>query len=137
MIFNRFALENDSGGEESAKDRVVALLDRTISSVEASNISFVGDFAFAYLSALTTASFPACTTIETWAFSKCTNLISLYLTGSSVVSLAASTVFSSTPIGGYSAEAETFGSVYVPSSLLTSYKAATNWSIISSRFVGI
>jgi hypothetical protein len=51
--------------------------------------------------------------------------------------LYASNAFSSTPIGGYSTSAGTYGSIYVPTSLLTSYKNATNWTYFSSRFVGI
>jgi hypothetical protein len=45
-----------------------------------------------------------------------------------------SNAFSSTPIGGYGLGA---GSIYVPTSLLTSYQTATNWTYFSSRFVGI
>ena len=59
----------------------------------------------------------------------------LYLTGSSLCKLSNSNAFSSTPIGGYSASAGTYGSIYVPASLLTSYQTATNWAYFSSRFV--
>ena len=55
--------------------------------------------------------------------------------GSSVCQLLNSSAFYSTPIGGYSAEAGTYGSIYVPSSLVASYKAATNWTYFSSRIV--
>jgi hypothetical protein len=30
-----------------------------------------------------------------------------------------------------------FGSIYVPTSLLASYKTANNWTYFSSRFVGV
>jgi hypothetical protein len=93
--------------------------------------------AFYDCDSLTTASFPACTTIGSLAFYKCYNLKSLYLTGSTLCTLLSSDAFSSTPIGGYSASAGTYGSIYVPASLLTSYKTATNWTYFSSRFVGI
>ena len=86
---------------------------------------------------LTTASFPVCTSIGQTAFTNCNNLTSLYLTGSSLCKLLNSNAFSSTPIGGYSASAGTYGSIYVPASLLTSYQTATNWTYFSSRFVGI
>jgi hypothetical protein len=59
----------------------------------------------------------------------------LYLTGSSVCALAHSNAFSSTPIGGYSTSAGTYGSIYVPASLIDAYKTATNWTYFSSRFV--
>ena len=86
---------------------------------------------------LATASFPAVTSIMGSVFNRCYNLKSLYLTGSSVCALTISGAFSSTPIGGYSTSAGTYGSIYVPTSLLTSYQTATNWAYFSSRFVGI
>ena len=92
--------------------------------------------AFASCSNLTTVSFPAATSIGSYTFYSCYKLKSLYLTGSSVCTLAKSYAFSSTPIGGYSASAGTYGSIYVPASLLTSYQTATNWTYFSSRFVG-
>ena len=97
----------------------------------------INGYAFFGCTSLTTASFPNATSIGSYAFSGCYNLKSLYLTGSSVCKLSASNAFSSTPIGGYSASARTYGSIYVPTSLLTSYKTATNWTYFSSRFVGI
>lgn len=48
-----------------------------------------------------------------------------------------SNAFSSTPIGGYRTYAGQYGSIYVPTSMLTTYKTASNWSYFSSRFVGI
>ena len=95
----------------------------------------IGDNAFQFCPNIATVSFPAAMTIGSSAFYSCYNLKSLYLTGSSLCTLSASNAFSSTPIGGYSATAGTYGSIYVPESLLTSYKAATNWTYFSSRFV--
>lgn len=96
----------------------------------------IRDSAFTYCSGLTTVSFPACKTIGAQAFKSCYRLISLYLMGSSVATLGTST-FQSTPIGGYSASAGQYGSVFVPQSLLASYQAATNWASIASRIVGV
>ena len=100
-------------------------------------VTSIGGSAFCYCGRLTTVSFPAATTIGGSAFSRCYNLKSLYLTGSSLCKLLNSNAFQSTPIGGYSTSAGTYGSIYVPKSLLTAYKAATNWTYFSSRFVGI
>lgn len=86
---------------------------------------------------LSTLSLPAVTSIAQGVFNKCYNLKSLYLTGSSICALSNSNAFSSTPIGGYSASAGTFGSIYIPASLLTSYQTATNWTYFSSRMVGV
>ena len=118
----------------------------------------IGSSAFYQCSGLTTVSFPEATFINFNAFYKCTslttvnaaapiigssafyncyNLKSLYLTGSSLCTLSNSNAFTSTPIGGYSTSAGTYGNIYVPASLLTSYQTATNWTYFSSRFVGI
>ena len=97
----------------------------------------IGDDAFAYCSSLTTVNFPVCTSIGRSAFQKCYNLTSLYLTGSTICTLSNSNAFSSTPIGGYSASAGKFGTIYVPASLLTAYQTATNWTYFSSRFSAI
>jgi len=97
----------------------------------------IGNTAFGYCSRLTTVNFPACTNISSTAFRACHTLISFYLTGSSYVSLVNSNAFNSTPIGGYSASAGQYGSIYVPASMLESYKTRTNWTYFSSRFVGV
>ena len=89
--------------------------------------------AFVYCYKLTTASFPNATIIENGAFFSCSRLTSLYLTGSSVCKLSASRAFNSTPIGGYSATAGTYGSIFVPASLVSAYRTATNWTYFSSR----
>ena len=97
--------------------------------------SYIDYDAFGNCSSLTTVSLPACTTISNYAFWHCFNLKSLYLTGSRLCTLLNSNALTSTPIGGYSASAGTYGSIYVPASLLTSYQIATNWTYFSSRFV--
>ena len=97
----------------------------------------IGSQAFLNCTSLTTVSFPDATSIGNAAFRQCYNLKSLYLTGSSLCRLNHSTAFTSTPIGGYSTSAGTYGSIYVPTSLLTSYQTATNWTYFSSRFVGV
>jgi hypothetical protein len=144
------------GGDTSVED---GLITRNITNIENDRVTSVGNYAFysctklttvslqaatsigsyafRQCSNLTTASFPAATLIRSGVFYACYNLKSLYLTGSSVCCLSHSNAFSSTPIGGYSTSAGTYGAIYVPTSLLTSYKTATNWTYFSSRFVGI
>ena len=112
------------------------IIDRTISEITNSSIETIGNCAFAYCSRLTSVSFPACTSIGSYAFRSCFNLISLTLGAPSVCSLPYSNAFVSTPIGGYSASAGQYGSIFVPASLLASYKSAKNWSYFSSRFGG-
>lgn len=93
--------------------------------------------AFQSCRALRTISLPAATHISTFAFSGCYNLSSLYLLGSSVVSLEAISAFNSTPLYNYSTSAGGWGKIYVPASLFNAYVTAANWSTISSRFVSV
>lgn len=87
----------------------------------------IGVSAFGFCQPLSTASFPVCTSIGNYAFRACYNLLSLYLTGSSLCSLANVNAFTSTPISDYTTSTGgVYGSIYVPASLLASYKAATN-----------
>lgn len=93
--------------------------------------------AFSNCYSLSTMSLPAAKDIRPGVFMKCYNLKSLYLMGSSLCKLSNSNAFTSTPIGGYSTSAGTYGSIYVPASMLASYKAETNWTYFSNRMVGI
>lgn len=109
-----------------------------IQSVTLPICSIISAITFRSCLSLRMASFPKLTSFtSTSNFMGCVNLISLYLMNSIVTTLSNSNAFSSTPIGGYSTSAGIFGSIYVPSSLLTQYQTATNWSYFSSRFVGI
>lgn len=98
----------------------------------------IGNSAFAYCYSLTTVSFPSCTSIGANAFNRCYNLLSLYLTGSSVANLSNSNAFTSAPIAGYTTSTGgVYGSIFVPSSLYSTYIASTNWVYFSSRFVSV
>lgn len=108
-----------------------------LTSVSFPNVTSIGNSAFRSCPSLTSVSFPKATSIGSNAFYSCFKLTSIYLTNSTVCTLSNSNAFTSTPIGGYSARASTYGSIYVPASLLTAYKNATNWTYFSSRFVGI
>ena len=92
--------------------------------------------AFQNCKALSVISLPNVSSLWNGTFSGCVNLVSVYLLGSSVCPLS-SYVFASTPIGGYSAVAGQYGSVYVPASLLSQYQSARFWSSYSSRIVGV
>ena len=109
----------------------------SLTSVSFPQATTIGGYAFLSCVKLTSVSFPQATTIGSYAFLSCVKLISLYLTGPTLCKLSKSNAFLSTPIGDYSTSAGTYGSIYVPASLLASYKAATNWAYFSSRFVGI
>ena len=57
---------------------------------------------------------------------------------STAVCALSSYVFAYTPISGSTTSTGgVYGSIYVPTSLLTTYKNATNWVTLSARIVGI
>lgn len=93
--------------------------------------------AFAECVSLAEVSLPICTSIGDSAFTGCTSLVSLHLTSVSSVTQIGDNAFDSTPIGGYSATAGQYGYVYVPESLADSFRAASSWSSISERIVGV
>lgn len=99
----------------------------------------IGYYGFQNCYSLMEANFPTCQNIGASAFRNCRNLLSFNLVGvSSVPTLTGSFVFTSTPIGGYTGSTGgVYGSIYVPSSLLTAFQTAPNWSLISSRIVGV
>ena len=87
----------------------------------------IANSAFGYCSKLTSVSFPVCKSIGSYAFWYCSNLASIYLGASTVCALSNSNAFSGTSIWS------TKGSIFVPASLLASYKAASHWSYFSNR----
>lgn len=110
----------------------------SLSIFYAPNVSRILDQAFVYDSHLTTLSFDKLSYISMAAFRACTRLTSLYLMRQNTIcSLHASSVFSSTPIGGYSAVAGQYGSVYVPATLYSDYINNNVWSWFSARIVSV
>ena len=96
----------------------------------------VSTYAFRYCTSLTTANFPACTSIGTYAFNGCNKLTSLILANSSMTTLSNINAFYSTPMST-SSYTGTFGSIYVPASLVDAYKSATNWATYAARITSI
>lgn len=92
------------------------------------DVTTIGALAFDDCTNLQLASFPNCTNIYSSAFMRCTNLTSVYLNTTGVTTLSGSNAFSSVNAGI---------SFFVPASLLTNYKTATNWTYFSNKFVGI
>ena len=98
-----------------------------LTSVSFPACTSIGSSAFRNCSNLTSVSFPVCTNIGNYAFCDCSNLASIYLGASTVCKLSNSNAFSNTSIWS------TKGSIFVPASLLESYKAASNWSYFWNR----
>lgn len=94
----------------------------------------INNMAFFQCSVLSKAILPSCERINMMAFQNCYNLLNITLLASVVVSLPYSNVLDNTPIAGRTTSTGgVLGSVYVPESLVDSYKSATNWSYFSDR----
>jgi hypothetical protein len=147
---------NVSGGGGGDHDVEDAIVQRTISGTyENSRVTMIGPNAFGYCSLLTSVRFQNATLIgadsfrncsslaEAWfdnvseisgaaTFNYCGSLASVYILASSVANLESGAAFNNSPMSktyylGY------YGSIYVPASLVDSYKAASNWSYWSKR----
>lgn len=110
----------------------------SLETVTLSKLEILNNYMFDGCISLHTASFPAATSIGNGVFAGCSNLVSLYLLGSSFCSLISKGAFTSTPIGGYSDVAGQYGSVYVRASLYSLYlKTGQAWWNFSSRIVSV
>lgn len=96
----------------------------------------IKSYAFASCKILSTVTLPVCTSISNYAFQYCSSLTKLVLNYSSVVTLGGSSAFRYTPMS-VSTYTGSFGSIYVPASLVDSYKAATNWATYAARITAI
>ena len=117
--------------------KIQAFRDCTsLQSVNFPNCNSIEGDAFYECTSLQSASFPNCSIIEEYAFEDCTSLQSVYLLSTSVCALGNSNAFANTPIAS-NTYIGTWGSIYVPSSLVTAYKTATNWTYYSSRITAM
>lgn len=92
----------------------------------------IGNGGFYYCINMLKATFPALTLIRQKAFLECSKLAELDILTSTVCSLSNSNAFNLTPMKASSYIGQ-FGSIYVPSSLVDTYKTAANWSYYSDR----
>lgn len=102
-----------------------------ITSVNLPACVTISNYAFSGCYNIPSIDLPVCTLLSSYAFFKCSSLSRLTLRASSVCSLGMSSVFSGTGI------TSSTGYIYVPASLVNSYKAATNWALFSNRIYSI
>ena len=103
-----------------------------LTSVSLPVATSIGSYAFQSCSALTSISLPAATSIGSYAFYRCSKLEALILENADAVcQLSGTSAFSGTPI------ASGTGYIYVPSALVDTYKAATNWSTYANQIRAI
>ena len=102
----------------------------SLSQVSLPMCSYISN-AFQYCRSLSQISLPVCSYIGDTAFSNCSSLSIITIGYSSVCSLAGSNTFNRTKI------TSSTGSIYVPTSLVDSYKSANNWSYFSTQIFPI
>lgn len=105
---------------------------KSMSAINFSAVTSVMSYAFAMCTSVEEASFSKVTYIGSSAFYYCTKLQSLYILASSAASLTNVNAFYNTPINN-STYLGRFGSIYVPASLVDTYKSKANWSAYSAR----
>ena len=113
-----------------------AFYNSNLPSITLPACTIVGSGAFSYCQKLTKVILPACSAIYSAAFNYCRSLMSLILGASSIATLSNINVFGSTPMST-SSYTGTFGSIYVPASLVDAYKSATNWTIYKDRITAM
>ena len=109
---------------------------QSLTSVNLPVCTTIDGSVFSNCISLSTVNLPVCSSITYGTFYGCTSLTSLTLGYSSVVNLNSTNAFNLTPMS-VSTLTGTFGSIYVPASLVDAYKLATNWTVYSSRICGI
>lgn len=128
-----------------------------LSQVNIPSTTNVGSYAFASCSSLTEVSFPYCTSVYSYAFLNCTNLTQAYIgkgktfgtycfSGCSkleslIIASTAVATFGTGMLNNTAISKSTYlgrwGSIFVPSTLVSSYKAATGWVTFSARITSI
>ena len=103
----------------------------SLSQVNLPMCEYIGDYAFRNCYSLSHISLPVCKYIYDYAFWFCSSFNIITLGYSSVCSLHNSNAFSKTQI------TSSTGSIYVPTSLVDSYKSANNWSYFSTQIFPI
>ena len=101
-----------------------------LTEVSFPNATSIGTYAFSYCSGLTEVSFPNATSIGNSAFYYCNGLTTIYIgaNSSKVCTLSSTSAFNG---------CTKLNNIYVPASLVNSYKSATNWSSYADKIKAI
>ena len=98
---------------------------KSLSQISIPMCSYIGSYAFRSCGSLKQVSLPKCSYIGNYAFLFCYKLNTITIGYSGICSLD-NNAFYGTQI------TSSTGSIYVPASLVTKYKSATNWSYFSA-----
>ena len=114
-----------------------------LQSINLPNVKNIGSYVFKECKKLTSVILPNLTSVQNYGFSSCYSLLELLIEQTdSVCALQGSmTFYNSYHIEGttnstYNPNGLKDGYIYVPASLLSQYKVATNWTIHASQIVG-
>jgi len=100
-----------------------------LSFISLPSATTLGSSVFTYCSALTIADFPNVAIIVAFVFYRCSALKALILRKSdSICTLSSTNAFDDTPIKSGT------GYIYVPASLIETYKTASQWSTFAAQF---
>lgn len=124
---SKTAITSISGGVLSVGSNGFNGCSNMVSANLSSITGQINNSAFANCTKLEFADLGNCSQINTVAFQNCNKLQTLVLRNSSVCTIQHVNALVNTPIRGYSSGS---GTVYVPSSLISSYQTANNWSTI-------
>ena len=103
---------------------IMRYIERSIESIKLSSIISIGSLAFRDCSNLTSASFPNVTSIGDYVFDFCSSLTTIYVGTNTSTVCTLSSVFR---------DCTNLTNIYVPASLVDSYKSATNWSYYADK----
>ena len=132
----RAAITNSMGADmkliyRGESEILNGLLERTITEISSDTCESLQKNALRICTALTKADFAAVTHISTYSLNGCSSLTTLILRAETLCTLEDVKALAGTPI------ASGTGFIYVPSSLVDSYKAASNWSTYAAQFRAI
>ena len=103
----------------------------SLSQISLPMCEFLGENAFYNCTLLTQMSLPVCSYISSGTFYRCRLLSIITIGYSGIRSLTTSDAFNGAQI------TSSTGSIYVPASLVDSYKSASNWSYFSTQIFPI
>ena len=101
-----------------------------LSYISIPNVTMVSGYCFGNCTALETISLPKCSYLNRYAFRSCYNLNTIYM--GIELSTVASMVYSNALL-----DCSALQSIYVPASLVDSYKSAANWAYFSNQIFPI
>lgn len=105
--------------------------NRALESINIPMVTELGKSTFYGCSTLTSIDLPAVTLMDEKVFSNCSTLTAVILRSETMCEMTSTNAFTNTPVE------EGTGYIYVPSALVESYAAGTNWSAYASQIRAI